>query len=138
MSTVIVGERGQITIPKEMRKRLGIAPKTPVLVEIRDEGDRYVLVFDPCGSGGAIRRCGLPGLAVLKEAAPETWLRSNEVPMYCAHCAMNELTSIRRLGYPAWVTEFDPDPARPCGWAVYKDRSAIPDRYFARLGAKRP
>jgi len=38
MSTVIVGERGQITIPKEMRKRLGIAPKTPVLVEIRDEG----------------------------------------------------------------------------------------------------
>jgi AbrB family looped-hinge helix DNA binding protein len=38
MVTVIVGERGQITIPKEMRKRLGIAPKSPVLVEIRDEG----------------------------------------------------------------------------------------------------
>ena len=38
MGTVIVGERGQITITKEMRKRLGIAPKTPVLVEIRDEG----------------------------------------------------------------------------------------------------
>lgn len=36
METLIVGERGQITIPKEMRRQLGIEPKQPVQVEVRD------------------------------------------------------------------------------------------------------
>jgi AbrB family looped-hinge helix DNA binding protein len=36
METIIVGERGQITIPKEMRRQLGIEPKQPVQVEVRD------------------------------------------------------------------------------------------------------
>jgi len=34
----IVGERGQITIPKDLRKRLGIEPKTPVAMEITPQG----------------------------------------------------------------------------------------------------
>lgn len=38
MITGIVGERGQITIPKELRKRLGIEPKTPVAMEITPQG----------------------------------------------------------------------------------------------------
>lgn len=38
MITGIVGERGQITIPKEIRKRLGIAPRSPVAMEVTPEG----------------------------------------------------------------------------------------------------
>lgn len=38
MLTTIVGERGQITIPKEYRKRLGILPKTPVEIEMTSAG----------------------------------------------------------------------------------------------------
>lgn len=38
MITGIVGERGQITIPKDLRKRLGIGPKTPVAMEITPQG----------------------------------------------------------------------------------------------------
>ena len=38
MITGIVGERGQITIPKDIRKRLGIEPKAPVAMEITPEG----------------------------------------------------------------------------------------------------
>ena len=38
MITGIVGERGQITIPKDIRKRLGIEPKTPVAMEITPQG----------------------------------------------------------------------------------------------------
>jgi AbrB family looped-hinge helix DNA binding protein len=38
MAATIVGERGQITIPKEFRDRLGIRPKAPVLIEMRDDG----------------------------------------------------------------------------------------------------
>lgn len=34
----VVGERGQITIPKEIRERLGIAPKSPVSMEITPDG----------------------------------------------------------------------------------------------------
>ena len=33
MNTVIVGERGQITIPKEIRKKYGIKKKQPLIIE---------------------------------------------------------------------------------------------------------
>lgn len=38
METVIVGERGQITVPKRYRERLGIKPKSPVIMEITEDG----------------------------------------------------------------------------------------------------
>ena len=38
MITTIVGERGQITIPKEYRKRLGIQPKAAVELEMTENG----------------------------------------------------------------------------------------------------
>jgi hypothetical protein len=59
------------------------------------------------------------------------------VPGYCTHCAINELESMRRLGYPILVTEFESDPQKPCGWTVYKDPNLIPERYFTRLGFER-
>lgn len=102
-------------------------------VTIIEEEDRYRLVFDPCGSGGAMRREGLGGLAIFSDASPLTWGRKGQVPAYCAHCAFNELTSIKRVGYPLWVTEFDPDATRPCGWTVFKNPDGIPKSYIARL-----
>jgi hypothetical protein len=107
-------------------------------VDIVEELDRYRLILDPCGSGGAMRR--FAAAAVPNAAAPcpepsaQTWGRRGEVPGYCTHCAINELESMRRLGYPIFVTEFDKDPQKPCGWTVYKDPSLIPDYYFTRLG----
>jgi AbrB family looped-hinge helix DNA binding protein len=38
MLTTIVGERGQITIPKEFRKQLGIQPKASVELEMTADG----------------------------------------------------------------------------------------------------
>lgn len=106
-------------------------------VVIIEETDRYRLVFDPCGTGGAMRRSKVAGLENFRDPSAETWHRPNQVPSYCAHCALNEMTSIQRLGYPAWVTEFDPDPDRPCGWTVYKDPALIPEHYFTRLGYRK-
>ena len=103
-------------------------------VEIIEEADRFRLVFEPCGTGGAMRRLNVPGLKVLPDASPSTWGLAGVVPSYCAHCARNEITSIKLLGYPAWVTEFDPDPLKPCGWTVYKDPKSIPSRFFSRVG----
>ncbi len=109
-------------------------------VEIVEEPDRYRLVFAPCGSGGALRRGSLGGgeTATLGEPSPATWGRAGAVPAYCAHCALNERTSVARLGYPAWVTEFDPDPMRPCGWTIFKDPALIPEHYFVRIGIQKP
>jgi len=36
METLIVGERGQITIPQSLRKKYGIKPKQPVVIEDRE------------------------------------------------------------------------------------------------------
>jgi hypothetical protein len=110
-------------------------------VEIKEEKDCFRLIFEPCGSGGVIRR-ELPKdqlqPALFQDAAAETWGRAGEVPAYCAHCALNELASIQRLGFPAWVTEFHRDPNKPCGWTVYKEPRLIPSRYFKRLGIEKP
>lgn len=38
MTTGIVGERGQITIPKDIRNRLGLRPKTTVMLEVTPQG----------------------------------------------------------------------------------------------------
>ena len=36
MSVSLVGERGQLTIPKDIRKRLGIKPRSAVILEEKD------------------------------------------------------------------------------------------------------
>lgn len=38
MKTAIVGERGQVTIPKKLRDRFGIKSGSPVVFELRDDG----------------------------------------------------------------------------------------------------
>ena len=34
----MVGERGQITLPKRYRDKMGIKPKSPVLLELTEQG----------------------------------------------------------------------------------------------------
>lgn len=91
-------------------------------VEIIEEADRIRLVLSPCGSGGTMRRQigHQPGFAKLEQASEVTWGRAGEVPLYCSHCAVNELESLRRFGHKKWLTEFDPDPSKPCGWTILK------------------
>lgn len=91
-------------------------------VAISDEGDRLRLHLEPCGSGGRMRLLSQDQEAfrLMPQASPLTWGRRDEVPAYCAHCALNELESRRRLGVVRWTTDFQPDPQRPCGWVLPK------------------
>jgi hypothetical protein len=94
-------------------------------VRIEENAESFRLIMDPCGSGGALRReraAKLVPATRLVRASALTWSRRDEVPLYCAHCACNELATRQRLGYRAWVTEFDPEPDKPCAWVIYKDR----------------
>ncbi len=126
------------TLAEHLRAHLS-GPNRAGSVQIVEEDDRYRLLFDPCGSGGAMRRAAQAnGTDVAAESfkapSPVTWNRTDGVPPYCSHCALNEVISVRRLGYPAWVTEY-PDPRKPCGWTVYKSPQRIPERYLTRLQA---
>jgi len=104
-------------------------------LEVVDGPDTITLVLDACGSGGRMRRAApgsRPGYARVQEASPLSWGRAGDVPLYCTHCAFNELSSLKRLGRLAWVTNFDPDPHKPCGWTFFKSGDAPPE-YHARL-----
>ena len=51
---------------------------------------------------------------------------------------MNEMVPMDLGGHPLWITEYDPDPMKPCGWRFYKTAELIPEEYYTRLGRKKP
>jgi hypothetical protein len=109
-------------------------------VEIAEEPDRYVLSFDPCGSGGRMRReaddDGRHGAAV--EAYPWTWGQKG-VCLYCAHCSVvNEIIPMQAIGRPKRVTEYPRQPGDKCRWLIYKDPADIPDEFYQRVGVAPP
>jgi len=114
-------------------------------IEITEERDRYVLSFDPCGSGGRMRRTGqldkLPprtdppfNLGSTSKPYPWSWGKTG-VPYYCLHCCIwSEILPIEWIGYPIRITEYSDDPEKPCRFLFYKDPALIPEYYFDRIG----
>jgi hypothetical protein len=141
-----VEERVQLCAEIMRSHRSG--PEQDGTIDIIDQGDRYLIYMDPCGSGGRMRR-GDPvdgtgsrleppyRFGCTSRAYPWSWNQEN-VPYYCVHCAVNELLPMEWGGHPLWVTEYDPDANKPCGWAFYKNAEDIPERYYTRLGMKKP
>ena len=118
-------------------------------VGVEDKGDRWVLSFDACGSGGRMRR-GDPergqiprteppySFGVTHEAHSWSWGRQG-VCLYCAHCAVvNEILPIEATGAPMRVVDYPEDPGEPCRWTIYKSPEAVPDEAFSRVGMERP
>lgn len=118
-------------------------------VEVTEEVDRYVLAFDPCGTGGRMRR-GVPQLGtpprteppynfgVSHTAQPWSW-NEKGVCLYCTHCAdINELLPLDRIGRPMRVTEHPKNPQDKCRWFIYKKPELIPHQVYARFGRVRP
>ncbi len=122
-------------------------------VSLREEEDRWVFRFDPCGSGGrtlradanadAIARVGPPfGFGVTTQEHDWAW-RTKGVCLYCAHCCqLQERASIARLGYPVRVVEppvwGTAGPRDHCTWSVYKDPQLVPGEAYRRVGAVKP
>jgi hypothetical protein len=117
-------------------------------IKITEEEDRYIMSFDPCGSGGRMRRTGAidgipprtePPFNLGKTTKPYDWSWGKTgVPYYCAHCCVwNEQIAIETIGYPVRVTEYNEDPEGPCAFIYYKDPDLIPEHYFTRVGKKK-
>lgn len=102
------------------------------------EDDKMIrLIFDPCGSGGALRRRLEADEVKLQEKHQLAWNKCGEVNLYCSHCALNEKFSIELFGYPKIVVDFQDDANKPCGWTIYKDKKDVPQEVFDRLGMQR-
>lgn len=98
---------------------------------VTEETDRYVVICDPCGSGGQLRRT--KDSSMVKKAYFWTWGKSN-FPYYCAHCCvMWEILPIELRGYPIRINIIGNKPEDPCVHLYYKEPKLIPDEYFARI-----
>ncbi len=118
-------------------------------VDVAEDDEKWVLSFDPCGSGGRMRR-GDPehgqrsrdeppfAFGYTHEAHDWSWGRKG-VCLYCAHCAVvNEILPIESLGAPMRVTDYPEDASQPCRWTIYKSPKLVPDSVYERVGRRPP
>lgn len=112
-------------------------------VGIVEEHDRFVLVLDPCGSCGVLRRGDLEsgrapyGPAGNCEPHRWTWCRTG-VGWYAVHSPIvMEYLQMRSRRPPMRPLE-DCDLDRPCRWFVYKDTGAARPEHYDRMGFPGP
>ncbi len=123
--------------------------------ELTELDDRYVLRFDPCGSGGrSIRGDSIEGTPSRMEA-PYNWTVSREphswnhgstgIGHYCTHCIrLMEEMPMEAFGYPVRVVDpprypdADPERRQYCQWQMFKDPTAVPEEYYTRVGRTKP
>ena len=125
-------------------------------VELAEDDDKWVVRFDPCGSGGRSNRGDLvEGTPPRPQAPyefgvttePHDWAW-NEVGVchYCAHCCFAlELLPAERWGHPVRVVdpplypaETSGDEPKKCTWTIYKRLEAIPEEAYRRIGRTKP
>jgi hypothetical protein len=138
LELTIEGMRGHFTGPGRAGR-----------IDVADEDDRWVLSFDPCGSGGRMRRADPErgqtprteapfSFAVTEDAHDWSWGRKG-VCLYCAHCAVvNEIIPIETLGAPMRMTENPESPDDQCRWTIYKSPELVPDWVYERVGKQPP
>lgn len=106
-------------------------------VEVTEDDEKITLSFR-CGSGGRLidegRYEGDHAYLTLHEPAPRTLMR-DEMPVYCAHCPVNnEIQPLEWGGTPTSIEHPPNAPGEPCVHHVYRDATAIPPEAFRRIG----
>jgi hypothetical protein len=133
-----------------------VGPERTGDFELIETDDRYILRFDPCGSGGRTVRGDVIEGTPPRMEAPYNWTVSAEphpwnhfqtgVCHYCTHCIrlMEELP-MDRFGYPVRVVDpprygvpdADGQPVK-CQWQMFKDPTNVPAEYYERVGRTKP
>lgn len=108
-----------------------------------DQGDRYKMVMELCGSGGVLRRgdpeTGRPPHPVDEHGANQeahlwTWQKTG-IHWYCSHCAIAmEWLPGRQRGRLLRPLDHVMDPGAPCTWYVYKDEEQTRAYHYPRTG----
>jgi hypothetical protein len=109
-------------------------------VGVNDEGDRYVMSLDPCGSCGVLRRgdpeSGRPAHPSATNQEPHPWTQYRTgMSWYSVH-SMIALEHIQMAeGQPPLRPLEDCDlPDRPCRWFIYKDVTKPRRIHYERQG----
>jgi hypothetical protein len=125
-------------------------------IEFEEHEDRWVLRFDPCGSGGrTLRGDPVEGTGSRAESpycfgvtqGKHDWAWNEKgVCYYCAHCCLAlERLPAERWGHPVRVVDSPlyptetsgPNPTK-CQWTIYKSLEAIPPEAYERIGLSKP
>jgi hypothetical protein len=112
----------------------------PLTVEEDDE--KIVLTMKPCGSGERIIEKGgydpEVGLARVKDRHRVTW-GMEDFPIYCVHCPVMEMLTIENTGnFETVRLVSEPMQLGFCHFAFYKNVADIPEKFYDRLGKKKP
>jgi hypothetical protein len=107
-----------------------------------DEDDEKITLSFHCGSGGRLiddgRYDGDDGYVVLRRRAPRTFMR-DELPVYCAHCSVNnEIQPVEWGGAPTSIEFPSSGKGDVCVHHVYKDAAAVPVSAYERIGKEKP
>jgi len=110
-------------------------------VEVDEDDEKIVLSFR-CGSGGRLidegRYEGDHGYATLRERSGRTFMRG-ELPVYCAHCSVNNEIQPVEWGETPTSVEYPPEhPDEPCVHHIYKDVTRMPAEVYERIGKEPP
>jgi hypothetical protein len=110
--------------------------------EVTEDDEKIVLSFR-CGSGGRLIDSGRydteggPFLT-LRERDGRTFQR-DALPVYCAHCSVNNEMQPVEWGQPPTTVEFPPTrPGERCVHHVYRDQADVPDEVYRRIGKVNP
>lgn len=125
-------------------------------MEVYEDAEKYVIAFDPCGSGnrgqrgdhveGTGSRSEAPyGFGVTTEEHDWAWNETG-ICYYCAHCCYAlEYWPAQQWGHPLRVIDSPryPDETsgaspKKCTWTVYKTLEAIPAEAYTRIGMVKP
>lgn len=113
-------------------------------VGVSDEGDRYVLSLDPCGSCGVLRRgdpdSGRPAHPSATNQEPHPWTQFRTgMSWYSVHSMIAlEYIQMSAGGPPLRPVEDCDLPDRPCRWFIYKDPTRPRAIHYQRQGFQPP
>ncbi len=114
---------------------------------LSDQGDRYKMIMELCGSGGVLRRgdpeTGRPPHPVGEHGTnknPHLWTwKKTGVHWYCTHCCIaKEWLPGQQRGRPFRPLDHVLDPQAPCTWYVYKDEADTRAYHYDRTGLEVP
>lgn len=110
-------------------------------ITVEEDEEKFTFINNPCGSGGRMMRKGWfdkGGKFVrVEKAQPQTFGKEN-LPVYCAHCAVwNGIMTTRWYGHIQWAVEPPIKPEDPCRMHIYKDRNKTPERFYKALDLKK-
>jgi hypothetical protein len=110
--------------------------------KVIEDSEKVTFMPDPCPSGARLVQGGhyeAPrNNAIVKGSSPLTYGRK-DLPVYCCHEPAMEMGSAIKFGIPLFIVDAPEDVGiTPCKIYVYKNPVDIPDKYFERLGLKKP